>query len=141
MGSTASYQGRTYALKQSVHAEVEYVIGEFYWKVEIGEGVQATEYQGEGGKISVEQAPTEVSVSFCSPLPGPELAAAFHLPPPPKPGLGSGTGMSAGTVIALVVVLIIVLLILIALSDCGGGGGGVIFVPTGGGSPSFGGGK
>ncbi|WP_438029322.1 DUF4178 domain-containing protein [Sorangium sp. So ce233] len=142
MGSVATYKGQTYSLKQSVQAEVEYVIGEFYWKVEIGESVQATEYQGSDGKISIEQAPTEVSVSFCSPLPGKELAAAFHLSPPPRPALGGGTGMSAGTILVLVVVVIIILILLIALSDCGGGGGGgVIFVPTGGSSPSFGGGK
>ncbi|WP_437639571.1 DUF4178 domain-containing protein [Sorangium sp. So ce854] len=140
MGSVATYKGQTYALKQSVQAEVEYVIGEFYWKVEIGESVRATEYQGPGGKVSVEQAPTEVSVSFCAPLPGKELAAAFNLPPPPKPGLGGGEGTSAGTVVVIVVVVIVIIL-LVALGDCGGsGGGGVLFVPTGG-SPSFGGGK
>jgi hypothetical protein len=139
MGSAASYKGRTYALKQSVYAEVEYVIGEFYWKVEIGEAVQATEYQGPDGKISIEQAPTEVSVSFCSPLPGKELAAAFHLPPPPTPGFGGSAG-SSGKIVLLVIVLIVVLILLVALSDCGSSGsGGVIFVPTGG--PSFGGGK
>ncbi|WP_437681065.1 DUF4178 domain-containing protein [Sorangium sp. So ce131] len=139
-GPTAHYQGRTYTWKQSVQAQVEYVIGEFYWKVEIGESVQATEYQGPDGTLSIEQAPTEVSTSFCAPLPGKELAAAFHLAPPPKPGLG-GEGTSSRAVL-LIVVIVLVLIALVLFSDCGSGGGsgGVIFVPSVGG-PSFGGGK
>ncbi|MGK3972051.1 DUF4178 domain-containing protein [Sorangium sp. So ce118] len=142
MGGTASYKGQTYSFKQRVNAEVEYVIGEFYWKVEIGEAVQATEYQGPGGKISIEQAPTEVSVSFCSPLPGKELASAFSLSPPPRAAPGGEGGSGGGSVLLLIVIVIIVLILLIAFSDCGGGGGsgGIIFVPSGG-SPSFGGGK
>ncbi|AUX21972.1 hypothetical protein SOCEGT47_024730 [Sorangium cellulosum] len=139
-GSSASYQGKTYAFKQSVQAEVEYVIGEFYWKVEIGESVRATEYQGPDGKVSVEQAPTEVSTSFCAPLPGKELAAAFNLPPPPSPAFGGSTSSRASAILVLVVVLIIAIILLSALSDCGSGPGGILIIPSGGG-PSFGGGK
>src|SRR5262249_4998687 len=40
------YRGAGYGFKQQARAEVEYVIGEFYWKVEIGEAVTATEYEG-----------------------------------------------------------------------------------------------
>ena len=137
----AFYRGSAYALKQRVQAEVEYVIGEFYWKVEIGESVRAAEFEGPGGKISVEEAPTEVSYSFCAPLPRKELAAAFNLAPPPRAGFGAGGGgSSAGGAYGVLVIIgvIVLLIILFSLMDCGGGGYG------GSGSfggPSFGGGK
>jgi hypothetical protein len=137
-GGTAIYRGSSYSFKQSVQAEVEYVIGEFYWKVEIGESVRATEYQGPGGKVSVEQAATEVTYSFCEPLSGKELAAAFNLAPPPSASLvGGGDGSSGSGICGVLVVIAIVILIifLLALADCscGGGYGGGI------GGPSFGG--
>ncbi len=140
-GTSARYQGRAYSFKQSVQADVEYVIGEFYWKVEIGESVRATEYRGPDGTLSIEQAPTEVSTSFCSPLPGKELAAAFHLSPPPSSALGGDASSSrAVTIIVLIVILLIAFIVLSSLSDCGGGGysPGVV-VPIPGGGPGFGG--
>lgn len=137
-GGSAMYRGQHYNFKQSVQAEVEYVIGEFYWKVEIGESVRATEYQGPGGKISVEQAPTEVTYSFCEPLSGKDLAAAFNLQPPPSAALASGGGGGGGACGVLMIIGIILFIIFIlAVADCGGcGGGGGGFV-----GPSFGGGK
>jgi hypothetical protein len=138
-GSSARYQGRDYALKQSVHAEVEYVVGEFYWKVEIGESVRATDYAGPGGTLSVEQALTEVSTSFCAPLSGRELAEAFQLSPPPRAAFGAGGAGPGcrGIVTVLFVVLLLVLFIaLVSTGNCGGGGG---YYSPGIGGPSFGG--
>jgi Domain of unknown function (DUF4178) len=134
-GTSARYRGNEYSFKQSVQAEVEYVVGEFYWKVEIGESVRATEYRGPGGIVSVEQSPTEVNLSWCEPVPGRELAAAFGLSPPALAG-----GKLSGTVKTLLLIVALVLLLLLLLSlmdDCGGGGGG--YYSPGFGGPSFGG--
>lgn len=136
-GSTAVLRGNSYSFKQSVRAEVEFVIGEFYWKVEIGEAVRATEYEGPGGKVSVEQTPEEVTYSFCESQSRKEIASAFNLASPPRAESG-GTGSSMyGTLIVVAIVLVII--VLICASDCGGSGGGG---STGGfiGVPSFGGG-
>ncbi len=140
----AFYRGSAYHLKQRVQAEVEYVVGEVYWKVEIGERVRAAEFSGPGGKISVEEAPTEVTYSFCAPLPGQELAAAFRLAPPPSAafnpfggggsGDGSGSGGACGTIVMVAAVILII--IIMSLLDCGVSGGSGGF-----GGPSFGGGK
>jgi hypothetical protein len=78
-GSAAVFRGNTYTWKQSVQAEVEYVVGEFYWKVEIGESVRATEFEGPGGKVSVEQTRDEANYSFCEPLFVKELTQGFRL--------------------------------------------------------------
>ncbi|AKT39575.1 uncharacterized protein CMC5_037240 [Chondromyces crocatus] len=135
-GGSAMFRGASYTFKQRVDAEVEYVIGEFYWKVEIGERVRATEFQGPGGKVSVEEAPSEVTYSFCEPLPGKELASAFNLQPPPVALDASAQGGGLCTII-LIVGVILLIIFFIAISDCsGGGGGGGVFI-----GPSFGGGK
>ncbi|HTJ81783.1 MAG TPA: DUF4178 domain-containing protein, partial [Polyangiaceae bacterium] len=63
-GMHAIYRGASYGYKQSVSAQVEHVVGEFYWKVARGETVQATEYEGPGGIVSVEKDSNEVSISF-----------------------------------------------------------------------------
>jgi hypothetical protein len=147
-GSSAIYNGAHYQLKQSVQASVEWVIGEFYWKVEIGETVQATEYEGPGGKVSVESGHGEVNTSFCAPIDGRELAQAFGLQPPPSAfagdaasalGLGGGSssgGMGCAKIILWSVIAIFILFVL-AASDCEGddGGGGVYI------GPGFSGGK
>ncbi len=43
-GDTAIYRGERYKLYQDTVARVELVLGEFYWKVEAGELVRATDY-------------------------------------------------------------------------------------------------
>jgi ribosomal protein S27AE len=135
-GGSAMYRGGTYAFKQQVEASVDYVVGEFYWKVAIGERVTATELEGPGGKVSREQSAQEVNYSFCAPLDPRELTA-FGIPAPSGSAMGTGSSMfsdfgSSGDddssssggcsgVIGLVVVLVIIAII-IALADCDGGG-------------------
>ncbi len=146
-GGGAVYHGQHYSLKQSVQASVEFVVGEFYWKVEVGETVQATEYQGPGGKVSVETGHGEINTSFCAPLDGRELAQSFGLQPPPSATLasfGGGGGSSGGTgagcgQIALWVGIALFVLFFLAMGDCEDGDGtGTSGVYVG---PGFSGGK
>lgn len=139
-GRAVFYRNNRYHWKQSVRADVEFVVGEFYWKVEIGESVQATEYQGAGGIVSVEEAPTEVSHSFCAPISGQELAQAFKLSPPASPAFTFSSGSSGGLAsnFRYIWIIIVILIILLSLSGhCGSGGGsgssGVYIGPSYGG--------
>jgi hypothetical protein len=139
-GGACHYRGHSYRLLQSVGADVEYVIGEFYWKVEIGEHVRASEYTGPGGKVSVEEAPTEVTYSFCEPIAGAELASAFNLRSVAAiPAASYGTSGTQNPVVTLLVIGVILFLIfgLATCGSCVGGGGGFGGPSVGG--PSFGG--
>lgn len=143
VGGYAGYRGRNFSFKQSVSASVEYVVGELYWRVEIGETVEATEFQDGSDIVSVEKAPTEITYSLCEPLDAAELGAAFGLAPPPSLGVLGGGESSSSTSggcasVGMIVLIIVVLIILSALSDgcdgCVSGGSSI-------GGPSFGGGK
>lgn len=137
------YQNRHYHFKQSVEARVECVIGEFYWKVEVGETVQASEYTGAGGLVSVEQDQNEQNASFCYPVTADEVGRAFRIAAPPSPGLFDGaaaaaeeSGINWGKVIVWAIIILI-LIIWLSSDGCDGGssGGGSGFYV----GPSFGG--
>jgi hypothetical protein len=133
-GHSVVVGGNQYALKQSVMANVDYVIGEFYWKVEIGERVEATEFAGPGGKVSREKTATEVNYSFGTPISPGEVFAAFGLAPPAGATAafagtsdGSGGGGCSNVIVTIIVILVICGIIGLAMAGaCGGGGGGTV---------------
>ncbi|HVY46124.1 MAG TPA: DUF4178 domain-containing protein, partial [Minicystis sp.] len=136
-GRTARLHDRTYRLKQSVRAEIEYVVGEFYWKVEIGEAVRATDYEGPGGIVSVEEDENEVVTSFCERISPRELEQAFGVRLAGAAFGGAGpeikTAASAMTTIFVIGVVVFILFIICAVGVCGGGSAG-----SGSGGPSVG---
>jgi hypothetical protein len=106
-----TYRGEAYHFTQSVHAEVELVLGEFYWKVEIGESVQAIEYASSRVKLSEERSADEVVWSHCSPIPEAEVHRAFGVagrPQKPPKRLQSGWGITWGVLIICWVVVTLV---------------------------------
>ena len=83
----AQYQSRRFEWSQSITAKVQHVIGEFYWKVEIGETVTATEWRGPAGaKLNEERDANEIVWSHAQHLSHSELQEAFSLPPPATGG-------------------------------------------------------
>ncbi|MGA9996241.1 MAG: DUF4178 domain-containing protein [Pyrinomonadaceae bacterium] len=53
-GGTAQFRGKTFKLFQDTTARVEYVMGEFYWKVALGEEARAIDYINPPEMLSVE---------------------------------------------------------------------------------------
>ncbi|MSP24523.1 MAG: DUF4178 domain-containing protein [Myxococcales bacterium] len=128
-GSSVLHRGVAYSLQHQVTATVDGVVGEFYWKVTVGESVEATEFKGPGGKISREQGEGEINYSLCLPLNRQELSAFGITPPQGKSMLDTaGEGFGGKSLSWWIWVVIAVLLFLVSeCNDCDGGssyGGG-----------------
>jgi hypothetical protein len=138
------WRGGAYALRNRNAARVDYVLGEFYWKVRVGEAVEAEDYVGPGGAVLGREAgPDEVNWSLATPAQWPAIAAAFGLPVGGagarlRAPAGGGAKLSPTAVVVIVVLLLLVLLLLIACGSCGEGGGGSSY---GGGPVIIGGGS
>jgi hypothetical protein len=75
--------------------ETKKVVGEFYWRVQRGDTVEATTWSNFDQTLSSEWAADEQSWTALTPIKRPEVLAAFGLTPPepPKPG-GPGSWFS-----------------------------------------------
>ena len=116
-GNTAIFRGQSYAFSQSVTATIDYVVGEFYWKVEIGESVEATEWSGPGGKVSRERTAKEVNYAVSTPTSRGELSG-FGLAPPPAAATRGGSRWPKYVAIgcAVLVVLPVLLGVLVGVA-------------------------
>lgn len=93
MGSTlftavptmVNYNGRRYKIFQDAQATVEYVKGEFYWRVEQGEAVRAIDYIAAPVMLSQEVTPNEVNWSAGTYLTNADVEKAFGVSGLPKP--------------------------------------------------------
>ncbi len=93
MGSTlltsvptaVSYNGRKFKIFQDAPARVEYVKGEFYWRVEQGETVRAIDYVSAPVMLSQESTANEVNWSAGTYMTNAEIEKAFGVKDLPKP--------------------------------------------------------
>ena len=116
-------RGRRFVQRNDNTAEVRYVLGEVYWKCEVGETVQVTDFVNGDDVLSREALPTEVNWSFCQKQSWPDIAQAFGLPLAAHArraaaSVKAGSGISAGTLI-VIVLIVIVLCILMASAPSG----------------------
>ncbi|MBK9154426.1 MAG: DUF4178 domain-containing protein [Chloracidobacterium sp.] len=79
------YNGRTFKIFQDAPARVEYVKGEFYWRVEQGETVRAIDYVSAPVMLSQESTANEVNWSAGVYLTREEVEKAFGVSGLPKP--------------------------------------------------------
>ncbi|MCC6525700.1 MAG: DUF4178 domain-containing protein [Polyangiaceae bacterium] len=129
-GQAVELDGAVYRWKQQVTAVTEHVVGEFYWKVEQGEQVEATEFQGAAGIVSRERAPTEVVYSLCTRMRWRDIAAGFGLPVGAAPPGGGQAGRAVLGVVFIVIILAVIVVAATTMDGCAvggfffGGGGG-----------------
>jgi len=124
-GTHLAYRGETYTLSQSVHARVEQVIGEFYWKVANGETVDAAEFAGSMGKVSREHGEGELTYSFCGPLnPGELEPFGITVGGGASGTSGPGGGPMQTVMTVLIVIALVVFVVMVDECDDGGSGGG-----------------
>lgn len=84
-GATAEYNGRKFKIFQDAQARVEFVKGEFYWRVEQGETVRAADYISAPMMLSLEQSENEINWSVGTYLTNDEVEKAFGVSGLPKP--------------------------------------------------------
>ena len=76
---TVTYNGETYRRYSAGSAVTRYVIGEFTWKIKVGETWETIDFVNTPKMLSREARPNEISWSLGEYLPAEEIAAAFKL--------------------------------------------------------------
>ena len=141
-----AHAGKVYRARNQNRARVEYVLGEVYWKVSVGDYSEVADFTSGSEVLSREQAGSEATWSHSHPLAWPTIATAFGLPvkgPGARlPHVASSGGGSGSNLIALLVVVgFLVLCAVATLDDCSSGGGGYVGGGTFRGGGVFSGGK
>lgn len=82
---SVKYKGKSYRIFQDAPARVEYVQGEFYWRVNQGETVRAADFVAAPFMLSQEQNSNEVNWSLGTYVNKGEVEKAFGVSHLPKP--------------------------------------------------------
>jgi Zn-finger nucleic acid-binding protein len=85
VGTGVSYNGQSFRIFQDAPAVVEYVQGEFYWRVEQGETVRAVDYVSPPLMLSLETTNNEMNWSLGVYMTNAEIEKAFNVSGLPKP--------------------------------------------------------
>ncbi len=83
--ATATFDGKTFKIFQDAIATVEYVKGEFYWRVEQGENVRAVDYVKAPLMLSSETTASEINWSLGTYKTNKEIEEIFGVSDLPKP--------------------------------------------------------
>ena len=84
-GSSVDYGGKKFKIFQDAMATIEYVKGEFYWRVEQGETVRAVDYVSAPMMLSMERTDDEMNWSVGTYMTNEEVEKAFGVTDLPKP--------------------------------------------------------
>jgi hypothetical protein len=131
MPHQVAWGGRAFSLRNQNTARVDYVLGEVYWKCEIGETTQVTDFVNGNDVLGREAGGGEARWSYSAPVPWAVIAGAFGLPVEGAGGAGfatgggatSGGGCGSSAVLIIIVLIILMICMLAACGSCAGGGG------------------
>lgn len=121
MPHAVGFHDGLFIMRNQSLAKVEYVLGEVYWKCQVGETTDVQDFQSGEEVLSREQLPGDVKWSHSVPIPWAVVAGGFAIPVdgpggrfPGSPSPGGPWGSSGcGSVIALGVVMAIIMIILV----------------------------
>jgi hypothetical protein len=114
-GGYVNYNGKKYKIFQDAPAVVQYVKGEFYWRVEQGETVRAIDYVAAPVMLSQEVTANEVNWSAGVYMKNAEIEKAFGISDLPKPWGVAPNQPFTGSFYYTWGILPLVLLLLIAM--------------------------
>jgi hypothetical protein len=83
------YDGRTFAAFDSMTARTVYVLGEFPWRVQMGDPVACQDFVSPPAMLSSESTGGEVTWSLAEYMTGAQIWQAFKLPGSPPPAYGT----------------------------------------------------
>ncbi len=123
---------RRFNLRNRNVATVEYVLGEVYWKVSIGDQAQVMDFVTGKDVLSRELVGGEVAWSYSTPIGWPVIAQAFGLPVDGAGahvagGGGSSSSINYVSITFWVVVIALFICSSLVFADCGGGSSGGTF--------------
>jgi ribosomal protein S27E len=87
---STTYDGEKYTRYSAGSAETRYVVGEFTWKIKVGETWDTIDFIAPPKMLSRESSPNETTWSLGEYLPVDEVAAAFKLDKPLREPAGIG---------------------------------------------------
>ena len=120
--SIVGWQGGKFRLSDSYDARVDYVEGEYYWKVDKDQTFACEDYEGLGQKykdrLSTETTGNEVVWSWGATLPASVIASAFGVSLPATLALGD-VGPSSGSeeMSAAQVIMVVIFMIFVGLAS------------------------
>ncbi len=121
--------------RNAQNARVDFVLGEFYWKVEIGETVWAEDYEHGREIVSCERTQNEINWSHGVIIPVAVVAQAFGYQPKAST-YGAGAPRTQVNVVAILIVLFVIFAMAACSAACDDGGSS----SSSGGIRTFGGG-
>lgn len=121
-GSAARFLGKRYALKERYEAETNYVLGEFYWRVQRGQRTSNRDYSDGQYLLSMEQSPQEVTWSVGNRIEADLVVKAFGLQDKAeaitKRDVGPFVAASGPFSSAAFWIFVVFVLIVFAISQC-----------------------
>ncbi|HMR05245.1 MAG TPA: DUF4178 domain-containing protein [Polyangiaceae bacterium] len=129
MPGRAGWGGRSFNQRNTNIARVDYVLGEVYWKCDVGETTHVSDFVNGSDVLSREEGAGEVRWSYSATMSWPIIAQAFGLPVGSGGAVAGGGGAKAagcgGTALILIIIVMILLICMLgACGSCLGDGGG-----------------
>jgi Domain of unknown function (DUF4178) len=115
----AHYRGHYFRRYTHGTAEVRWVVGEFYWRVKVGNEAETRDYVEPPLMLSCEKAPGEITWTLLEYLEPAEVEAAFHITSPQREWLAANQPNPASQKLRAIKPILLVALLAVVLVQIG----------------------